>query len=250
MNKQVHLAIQYLATAGKSFLAPKDDDSHTNIGYVPGKRIVQTWPFDAIGTGLAFDFTDFSLKWIGSKTVSFNLDGKTHEEIVMWITKMAEASRLEKKYRYHLHYTLPYSIDANFRFGLTDQKALDKMAELRTLSQDVLRVFLQEESLESDIRIWPHHFDTGAFVELADGSGKSFGIGMAIPDSVVDHHYFYFSAYLGHDSIDTSNFKELSRGEWRNTGFMGAVLSAYKVRKEEGVQFLREAFNTYFGTTV
>ena len=33
MEKQMHLAAQYLAAAGISFLEKKDDDSHTNLGF-------------------------------------------------------------------------------------------------------------------------------------------------------------------------------------------------------------------------
>ena len=33
MKEQIHLAAQYLAAAGISFLEKRDDDSHTNLGF-------------------------------------------------------------------------------------------------------------------------------------------------------------------------------------------------------------------------
>ncbi|WP_190811369.1 hypothetical protein [Flagellimonas sp. S3867] len=243
---QVHLASQYLATAGKSFLEPKSDDSHTNVGFFTEDNTLRTWELDETGVYLAFEYTNFSLKWVSKdKSQVLALKGKSHGEIVEWISKMASESKLEKPYTYDLHYDLPYSITDDFTFGLSNPEELQGLIHLRTISQNTLKTFLQNENLESDIRIWPHHFDTGAFVTLNDGSGKSIGMGMAIPDSMVNDHYFYISGYQGHDGLDTSTFQNLTHGEWKNNGFKGGILGASNVVENIIVQFFQEAFKAY-----
>jgi hypothetical protein len=42
MEKQMHLASQYLAAAGLSFVKKQDDDSHTNLGFNTEKGIMYT----------------------------------------------------------------------------------------------------------------------------------------------------------------------------------------------------------------
>ncbi|WP_136466418.1 hypothetical protein [Flagellimonas onchidii] len=243
---QVHLASQYLATAGKSFLEPKSDDSHTNVGFFTEDNTLRTWHFGETGAYLAFQYDDFSLKWVSKeKSETFTLKGKSHTEIVEWISKMASESQLVKPYSYDLHYDLPYTIDKDFKFGLPETDELQGLVHLRTISQNALKAFLQKENLESDIRIWPHHFDTGAFIVLNNGSGKSIGMGLAIPDAMVNEHYFYISGYHGHDGIDTSSFENLTQGEWKNDGFKGGVLRASNISESTAIQFFQEAFKAY-----
>ena len=131
---------------------------------------------------------------------------------------------------------------------MTDKEALYEIVRLRILANISIEHFLYSESLTSNIRVWPHHFDTGAFVVLDDSSNKSIGLGMAIPDSVVDDHYFYMSGYNGHDGINTSGFKKLSKGEWKDDGFKGAVLPTSAITENEAVKFLKESFAQYIST--
>ncbi|WP_420321770.1 hypothetical protein [Flagellimonas sp.] len=243
---QVHLASQYLATAGKSFLEPKADDSHTNLGFFTNDSALRTWDLDEMGTFLAFQYDNFALKWVAkNKADVFTLKGKSHDQIVEWISKMALTSKLNKPYTYNLHYDLPYSIGDDFKFESPKPEELQRLLHLRTRSQNALKSFLQKESLESDIRIWPHHFDTGAFSVLNDGSGKSIGLGLAIPDSLVDEHYFYIGGYHEHGSIDTSAFKTLTHGEWKNDGFKGGILRASDASESKAVLFFQEALSFY-----
>ena len=152
---------------------------------------------------------------------------------------------MTKPYQFDLHYELPFSWNNQYTFELTNKEALYEIVRLRILANISIEHFLNSESLTSDIRVWPHHFDTGAFVVLDDGYGKSIGLGMAIPDSVVNDHYFYISGYHGHDRINTSGFKKLSKGEWKNDGFKSAVLPASAITENQAVKFLKESFVQY-----
>ncbi|MDO6518224.1 hypothetical protein [Zobellia uliginosa] len=242
MEKMMHLAAQYLAAAGISFVGKKADDSHTNLGWSIDEQRLETHPLSTDGDVLALSYNTFSLAWNSPKNnASFALDGKTHEQVLEWLTNSADAF-LGKKYTYDFHYDLPYSIDDSFTFKLHASK-LKELAGLRTLAQSGLEKTLAENGLVSDIRIWPHHFDSGAYVSMTDD--LALGFGLAVPDTMVTEHYFYISGYKGHDGIETSNFDSLSMGEWKNEGFKGAVLPATKINKEQVVQFFTEAINTY-----
>jgi hypothetical protein len=242
MDKMMHLAEQYLAAAGICFVDKKADDSHTNLGWSIDKQRLETHPLSVNGDVLTLDYNTFSLEWNSPKNnTSFKLDGKTHQQILEWLTNSAN-SFLGKKYTYDFHYELPYSINDSFTFKLNASK-LKELADLRTLTQSSLEKTLKETGLESDIRIWPHHFDSGAYVSITND--LAIGFGLAVPDTMVKEHYFYISGYKGHDGLDTSKFDSLSLGEWKNDGFKGAVLPATKIKEEQVIQFFIEAINTY-----
>ncbi|MDC6361275.1 MULTISPECIES: hypothetical protein [Flavobacteriaceae] len=245
MIKQFHLAAQYLATASKSFLPHKKDDSHTNLGFSVADKSLLTWPLNTSGTQLGLNYGTFSLDWKSSTTQSLSLKGKTHTEVVEWLSKMAEASELEKPYRYNLHYSLPYTMAEEEVFELYSNSEVEELIRLRSLAQKVLTTFLKDENLESEVRVWPHHFDTGAFAHLHDGSGKSVGLGLAIPDSMENDFYFYISGYRGNTQLRTWAFKPLAQGTWKNNGFNGAILPASDITEATTSAFFRQALKAY-----
>ncbi|MGO4919636.1 hypothetical protein [Maribacter spongiicola] len=167
------------------------------------------------------------MEWISPKHHTFfPLEGKAHHQVLDWPISTADAF-LGKKYTYDFHYDLPYSIDDSFTFKL-DASKLKELADLRTLTQSSLEKTLKETGLESVIRVWPHHFDSGAYANLTDTIAVGFGL--AIPDDIVKKYYFYVRGYKRNDVIDTSKFYLLSIGEWKNDGFKGAILPASKVK--------------------
>ena len=244
MYEQIHFASQYLATAGKSFLTPRKDDSHTNLGYDVDRQLLETWSLNDAHLKLALDLKNFSIRWMGNEAPEFLLDGKTHGEVVTFLKNSAQQMDFGSPYEFDLHYELPFPWGINYVFSLADPEKLIETARLRAFAHRTLRSFLAKENLDSDIRIWPHHFDTGAFVVLKE-SGKSVGLGMAIPDAVCDDHYFYISGYRGHQAIDTNNFENLVQGEWKANGFKGGVLPVSTASNDQAVAFFQEAFSSY-----
>lgn len=245
MLEVIHLAIQYLAMAGKSFLVPKDDDSHTNIGFDAHSKRFETWELDNNGLKLTLDLNDFSLKWNVDSEKRIALIGNTHAAIVPLLSESAKRMGFHKPYHFNLHYDLPFSWNGDYLFQRPDENVLMETIHLRTLANTSLRSFLEKEHLSSEIRVWPHHFDTGAFTILNEGSNRSMGMGMAIPDSLIDDHYFYISGYEGHVGLDTAVFGQLSNGFWYNNGFKGAILPASHTTGEKVIRFFGEAFEQY-----
>ena len=240
----IHLASQYLAAAAISFLDKKDDDSHTNLGYSVSEHQIKTWPLSSTQDYLTLDLLNFSLKWVSSSGVeTLDLSGKTHEKIISWIKDISTRQGLEKPYSYSLHYDLPYSLRGEEVFEINEE-SLSLERQLRGLAQSCIQKTLEDQDLESAIRIWPHHFDTGALAFLDENPEISIGLGLAIPDSMIDQHYFYISGYRGHESIDPSTFAELSHGKWVSDGFKGAVFYGDDLNEENVLQFFREAIRS------
>lgn len=246
MEKQMHLAAQYLAAAGISFLDKKEDDSHTNLGFSPEKGFMSSRPLSDSGEILALDYNEFALSWISDdSSVSFDLDGRKHSEVLEWITKMVGTLAVDKPYSYNFHYEIDCKITPDFTFQLSDFDRLSELKHLRTVAQSSLKSFLDQHGLSSEVRIWPHHFDTGAFATLANESNTSIGLGLAIPDTICTEHYFYIGGYHAHGAIDTTNFDPLHYGVWQNDAFKGAILKATKIDHPTAHAFFNNALEAY-----
>ena len=78
------------------------------------------------------------------------------------------------------------------------------------------------------LKIWPHHFDTGAvFIISEDENGdasQTIGIGFAIPDSMVDEPYYYLSFWSEKPVKGLNKLPSLDAGKWMLPGWKGAVL--------------------------
>ena len=133
----MHLAVQYLAAAGISFVAKKDDDSHTNVGFSIEKTCMETHPISENGDILSLDYKYFSLNWNSkSGSISFPLDGATHADILNWL-KETSKTFINKSYSYEFHYDLPYEMTDDFKFKLVDANRLEDFR----LSVPASRVF-------------------------------------------------------------------------------------------------------------
>lgn len=247
MTTQMHLAAQYLASAAISFLEKKEDDSHTNLGFSIEEKKMSTHPLNERGDTLSLNYRHFTLDWNseGAKN-SLKLEGATHSEIVKWVTETAIKAGIKKTYSYNFHYELPYArITDDYTFKLHDVQKLQQLTDYLILAQHTLEIFLKDQQLHSDIRIWPHHFDIGAFASFKNKTGFAVGLGLAIPDSMINDYYFYLSGYKGHNGIDTSDFGSLTQGKWYNNGFKGAALPITDIDQVTASAFLEEAMKAY-----
>ncbi|SDG78561.1 hypothetical protein [Winogradskyella thalassocola] len=242
MEKQMHLAAQYLAAAGISFLEKQPDDSHTNLGFDKENGSLFTHTLSDQGDQLCLNYDNFALEWKSNKgTITFELDGAMHVEVLSWLADTSK-TQLNKTYHYGFHYDLPYSIDNSFTFELLDSDKLNTLKNLRVLAQSVLEKIDQNYNLNASIRVWPHHFDSGIYSALPD-SDITIGLGLAIPDAICSKHYFYISGYKNGNKIDTSQLPKLESGEWKSGEFTGAILNADGIVESEGVTFFEEAIH-------
>jgi len=240
----MHLAAQYLAAAGISFTKAKEDDSHTNLGFDIETKSMETRVLSSEVDVLALNYRKFLLEWHSFKgKESLDLDGKTHKEVLHWLQEISQ-KKLNKEYSYTFHYDLPYNIEDTYTFQLNDINKLEHLCDLRILAEYTFETLTEKNNLDTEIRVWPHHYDTGGDAQLGD-SGIAIGFGLATPDSVCNEHYFYIAGYKGENTINPEDFKKLSQGSWVSNGFTGAILPAASIIESEAIQFFQEVINTY-----
>lgn len=239
--EKLHQASQYLAAASISFLDKKADDSHTNLGWNTALSRIESHPLDAKGNQLVFDLKSSQLAWLKNSVESdkINLENNSHAEITSWIKDVSRINGIEKEFKYSFHYDLPYaSLSENHQFSF-DKSQVETYINRQDIAQEAFESFLTVNDLKSDIRIWPHHFDLGIYFQI-DDEGKNFvGAGLAVPDTLVDDMYFYSSGHKNGDSIKTSEFKGLTKGDWRKD-WEGATLASENINSDSALTFLNE----------
>ncbi|WP_027418560.1 hypothetical protein [Crocinitomix catalasitica] len=242
--KELHQAAQYLAAAGISFLDKQADDSHTNVGWNSNKNRMETHVFGAQNQ-LAINLNSGNIEWLKNGAVSSeaSINSNSHNEIVHWIKEQAKENKISNSISYNFHYKLPYDDMINdYQFSLSTEK-LKKIAKELSKAQNAFEQFLENEKLDSPIRIWPHHFDLGIYAKL-ETENTFMGAGIAIPDTLVDDFYFYASGYKNGAAIVTKTFEEMEVGNWR-TDWNGATIAATNLDDKTALTFLTEAKNKF-----
>lgn len=249
-DEHIHQLCQTLAKANRSFVPKKDDDSHTNLYFDElDQRITGHWIKTPVGRRiLSLNLKDYRFEWQNSdKNVmaSHQIEGKTIEA---WETEIAQGlSDLQLEQGNFLD-TLHFEItEYEFRDGVFHKPAegaLDEWMQIRTLGNQVCMQLNGYAQVESPIRIWPHHFDTGVYFEVDDKIG--IGFGLAMKDAGTDAPYFYMSGYPNKGSIDYNDLPEIGKGHWMlSEGFNGALLKVDKPLSELKVDipsYMKTAF--------
>lgn len=255
-DQHIHQLCQTLAKFGRSFAEKKEDDSHTNLRFdVIGKQIWGRW------TNIQNEQLILALK-LESKT--FHLQDKQYQEVASFETIGKAQSEVEEDIAQYLtemfklngtdfikplHFEIPDYPFKNETIQKWDTDALNECLHYRALANQACGLLLDHLNVEAEIRIWPHHFDTGIYTEVNKNIGIGFGLAMS--DSMMDEAYFYFSVYgLNGHNIDYSTVKSLSSGKWiTGENWNGAVLPLSEVKIDTIQTFLNEttAWVLYIG---
>lgn len=243
MIKPFHLAAQYLATTAISFLDKEEDDSHTNLGWKNGTLL--THPLNKENCQLVLDYQRFCLFWKNHASLnSCYLHGKSHKEIVNWIEETSQNIVPNKTYSYALHYELPYENNQDcFVFEKPSDILIENLISQRTLVQEALIAVFMDLEINAPIRIWPHHFDTGSFFMANHSIG--IGVGMAIPDNLINDFYLYVSGYEGHEAIVPNDPKSITLGTYYNQKWKGFAVPISGLNLSEAISFFKESIYQY-----
>lgn len=228
-DQQFHWLSQTLAKTNRSFVSKKTDDSHTNLYFDPlGNRIYGRWIKTLKGKLiLTLNIDTLQFEWLGSSyhtLKSFHSVGKkieaVEQEIAVYLT---ELGLNPKGFTDKLHYDIPEYPFAKNVIRQLNEPETKQWKNYRDLANQACAHLLDYLQIEGEIRIWPHHFDTGIYVVTDKGIG--IGFGMAMEDSHLNDPYFYMSGYSSGRSIAYKNLPGLSMGKWINAETLkGAVL--------------------------
>ena len=245
----LHIAAQYLASAADLVLPKEDDDSHRNFAWNPITSALETHYFSDQHLRMVLSYEDFALFFVNQNNeilVEFDLGGSKHSEVIAWIERSWKELNLKGNFRFHWPENLPLkAIDAHYTFPKPDEdlfEMLEIYAEERTMAQRAMIDAIKP----NNIRVWPHHFDTGALEVLEmDEKGEllmSISSGLAIADDLVNEDYCYVSGWKKSGKIGLNTALPCGEGAWVDEGhFQGAVLKMLDPEPEMLKTFFEEA---------
>ena len=228
-DRQLHWLSQVIAKTNRTYVPEKSDDSHTNLYFDHlGKRITGRWMDGPDGKiMLNLDLKSMGIKWINRSLTTlhevavFNSDmGELEQKAGTYLQSLGmNTEGLSKP----LHFEIPdYQIE-KIDEGDISSDGLKSWIWYRELANRACPHMLGYLQMESEIRIWPHHFDTGIYLQVSENLGLGFGL--AMEDSVVGSPYFYIAGYGGEPSISYKNVAPLRYGRWETGAqWNGAVL--------------------------
>ena len=247
IDQHIHQLCQTLAKFGRSFAEKKEDDSHTNLRFdFLGKRIWGRWGNFTNGRLIpvlnledqTFHFLDREYQRVASFGTISKTQSEVEKDIAQYLTEDLQTNGAD--FTEPLHFEIP---DYDFKGHIIqkwDNDALKQWMHYRLLANQASGFLLDHLNVASEIRIWPHHFDTGIYAEV--NTNIAIGFGWAMADSMVDEAYFYFSVYgLNGHSIDYAMVKSLSVSKWiTGEHWNGAVLPLCEAEATHIHSFLRE----------
>jgi hypothetical protein len=212
IDRYLHRLSQLIAKANRTYVPAKDDDSHTNLYYdALGHRILGRWM--KIGDGklilsLNLDMQTLEILDAGYRiSGSIELIGKSVAQLERWVQQILLEQGLDPAgYSEPMHFEIP-----EYGFGKEPIKQLDhdslaRWGEYRGLSNQACSQLCGHLQVESEARIWPHHFDTGIYMQLNEQ--MRLGFGLAMEDEMVSTPYFYLSPNFSNDRELRSDFPE------------------------------------------
>ena len=228
-DQYIHWLCQIIAKAGRSFVPEKPDNSHNNLYFDwLGDRIVGRWIEPEKGNiMLSLNLLNLQFEWLNSDyqvIASFPTKGKTIKEVEQDIENhLGELGLAREGFSDILNFKIPEYPFKKDQIQSIPNQNLDEWRDIRNNANKVCAILLGHLQLEGEIRIWPHHFDTGIYVITKNGMG--IGFGMAMSDGMVDGSYFYMSGYPSSGALKYQNLPEFSHGEWvTGEHWNGAIL--------------------------
>ena len=122
---------------------------------------------------------------------SFSIEGKTQDEIELAIQAKLPKLKLDpKNFLAEMHYEIPDYGLGNRMWSAFSMEAKKEWVRWHTIANEANLLVSGTLQTPARIRIWPHHFDTGIYIE----PNKTRGIGFGLPmqDSIVGAPYFLF----------------------------------------------------------
>jgi hypothetical protein len=228
-DRQIHWLSQVLAKTNRAYVPEQKDDSHTNLYFdTLQQRILGRW---IEGPGgriiLALHLQSLSFQWLDEKQnilQEVSVLNKPMDQLEKNVSDYpASLSMRTDAFSQPMHFEIPdYEIIKLNREDIS-KEGLQRWIYYRDLANVVCQNMLGYLQAEGEIRIWPHHFDTGIYIQVNED--LAIGFGLAMEDAMIGDAYYYMSGYRGESEISYLDLIQLSAGKWE-TGeqWKGAVL--------------------------
>lgn len=247
---QFHYAAQFATALGISFLPRKDDDSHTNLGWMAAHEALCSREVQGHKGVVQVAVQPRHLTLLvlreGTITCQVPLHGLTvsHVETTLRDT-LAESGLDGRRLTLKRHYELPsHNVSHGEPFDVSSSDEFAELAHWYGNAANLLEEF-RSAIAGDEVRCWPHHFDIATLATIAPG--RTSGAGMLAGDQQVPEPYYYVNAYPPPGS-DRATAPLAGGGYWNTEGWFGAVLTGSRLSADSNAQaaqvraFLDSAF--------
>lgn len=253
----LHLASQFVGSAGKCLIVAEPDYSHTSMnwdgerGWFIGKKLPAKQSLE-----IALNVDGMSLLLIDEhKHVlsAFDLISETYDDGIKWLrVVLGEFAVNTRDYVIEMEDDIPdHPVRHGKPFPLFSPQEFTSFIKVRSLGDRVLKYYAAKFEHASPVETWPHHFDIGTYIPLAFDKGEvthSISLGMAIKDAYVDEHYFYVTHWSKDGGIQYDALPPLpSGGYWNRKDFTGAILKLSDLIQEKNQ---KEAIQGFMGAAI
>lgn len=249
-RRQLHHAAQFATALGISFIPPRADDSHTNLGWDDALGAFTSHPVAGPrGTvALATRAEDLALlvHVDGAVGSTVPLHGLTVGAAAAAIrAALAEAGLDAGRFTLRRHYEIPrHPVDDGAPFDASRHEDFEELGAWYALTAALLAEAARATPGASGVRVWPHHFDIATLVTVAPG--RSSGAGLSPGDEYYDEPYFYVNAYPS-PPASRLTARLGGGGHWHTHEWIGAVLPGSRLAgdpaalRDQARDFLRSA---------
>jgi hypothetical protein len=243
---QVHYGVQWLARVARAYIAPREDDHHTNLGWADHLDGFTTHELPD-GSQLCLRLMPLTLVFLrnGTEQRSLSLDDRNDAAIRHWLNEVVSAKRLDPGM---LDRPLPYDLPEHAVAAGESYQTAGLTGELGELaswfSNGVLALERARQHMIArgfkapDVRCWPHHLDLDSLVSF--GGGRTSGLGFEPGDDYYDEPYFYVSVYPAPPVVALPLLPAI--GSWHTHHFTAAIATASKILVAEHQQVGIDAF--------
>ena len=260
-TQQIHHAAQFIALMGHSYLPKEADDSHTNIEWVNhiGGLIGHEIHFEEqiIRVGLVYHPFELHIYDQNMDSIDYiNLEGSTIDEGMEWLkTQVINLGGQTDQLQAIQHYDLPeHELHKGGKFYFSNPVYILEIIKYRSNADYLLKLLVDSFDDATDVRIWPHHFDSGSLIITAkddqDQVLSYIGIGLAIADQLIDEYYYYVSFSSKESEIDFSSLPPLQYGRWGSPDFPGAILEMSSLLQFQKAEEQMEASLLFFNEAI
>ncbi len=251
LDQRIHQLIQTIAKFNRSFVPSREDDSHTNLAFdFIGQRLVGRWAGSSLGKIilvldlLEFKFTLFDRFWhpINSWAIEGNTQVQVEEQIESYLS---ELNLDGKNFRDPLHFKISRYEFVNKAYSKWESMEVLEWMKYRLQANKAAQYVLNHLQVSGEVRIWPHHFDTGIYVEPNERIGLGFGL--AMKDNIVSSPCYYFSPYwLNRDEPRDWNMEGIQSGSRIELpNWKGSILRLSEAKEENLFRFIKEIAARY-----
>lgn len=222
----LHHASWIAGSVAFAALPSREDDAQTNLAVRRRDGEFVTHPLDQNGAlSLRLDVARLELTFRdgAAREDSFGLIGRTIAEALSACEEvLRQAGLIDQPIELRPYPDFPsHGLGRGQVFPPGNAEARGVLFESFALADAAFLHLGDHEPSLGNARLWPHHFDLGALIDV--GEGQQIGLGFSPGDEATEQPYYYVAGY---PAPGFEGAPPLTYGRWCDVGFQGALLLA------------------------